>query len=350
MSKLITTTTIDPTIWNDFVTRHPLGTIYHHSLWQNVIRKTYGYQPLYHLLLNESSSLEAAISSVFVRSRFTGNRIISYPFSDSCDPLVSNSAELAVLMEAMERTRSELNAKFIELRFAKNGHLMDNDPCHPEYYTYHLSLDRDVDELFRSFHKNCIQRAIKKANQEQLEIVTGGSLQDLKTFYHLHIMTRKKHGVPIQPFRFFKNLWNALFPKGMLGLLLVRHKDMFVAGIIILYLKETAYYKYGASDDRFFHLRANQCLMWEAIQRAHEKGCSRFDFGRASTADMGLAQYKSRWGTQTLALNYLQIPHNLKCPALTERSKQHSILKKLIKLMPKLGIRISGKILYRHLA
>lgn len=74
--RVVTTNTIDPALWDQFVEHHPLGTIYHHRLWQDVILKTYGYQPLYHILLEDSAIFKAAVSSVFVKSHLTGNRIV----------------------------------------------------------------------------------------------------------------------------------------------------------------------------------------------------------------------------------------------------------------------------------
>jgi hypothetical protein len=132
--KIVTTNSMDPTLWDNFVERHPLGTIYHHSLWQDVIKKTYGYQPLYHLV-EDSFGLQAAVSSAFVKSRFTGNRIISYPFSDTCDPLVESSEQLDALLKALEKSRTKQNARFVELRFAKaNGFIDDYSSC-PEYHS-----------------------------------------------------------------------------------------------------------------------------------------------------------------------------------------------------------------------
>jgi hypothetical protein len=232
--QVIVTDKVDCDQWDDFVTRHPLGSIYHHSAWQDVIKATYGYQSLYHLLLDNSSNLQAAISSAFVKSRLTGNRVVSYPFSDTCDPLVQSSEELESLLEAMEKTRASSNARFMEVRFGRPHGFMDHFSKNREYVIHLLPLDREPEILFRSFHKSSIQRAIKKAEKQDLEILRGESEQDLKSFYRLHIMTRKKHGVPIQPFRFFRNLWKALAPKEMISLLLVRHQTKLVAGIITL--------------------------------------------------------------------------------------------------------------------
>jgi len=39
-----------------------------------------------------------------------------------------------------------------------------------------------------------------------------------------------------------------------------------VAGAIYFHLGEKAVFKYGASDKKFQHLRANNLVMWEAIK------------------------------------------------------------------------------------
>jgi hypothetical protein len=348
--RVIVTDKVDRDQWDDFVTRHPLGSIYHHSAWQDVIKKTYGYQPLYHLLLDDHSNIQAAVSSVLVKSWLTGKRIVSFPFSDTCDPLVRSGDELEPLLDALEQSRSELNARLVEVRFAQAYSYSDHQTRDQGYYNYKLSLDRDPETIFRSFHKSSVQRAIKKAKNQDLEVVEGISEQDLRAFYRLHLLTRKKQGIPIQPFRFFKNLFSALAPKGILTLLLALHQHQPVAGIVMLWYKNTAYYKYGASDESFLHLRANQLLMWEAIQHGQEQGYKSFDFGRTSLANKGLVRYKSRWGTKLTTLNYLRLPDVDKSGALNESSKQHLLLRKVITRMPELIIRMSGELLYRHLA
>jgi hypothetical protein len=348
--RVIVTNKVDRDQWDEFVTRHPFGSVYHTSAWQEVILETYGYQPLYHLLLDDHANLKAAISSAFVRSRLTGNRIVSYPFSDTCDPLVQTSDELESLLEALERSRIEMGARFIELRLNHSKQFIDNGSSQQEYCSHLLPLDQESEGLFLSFHKSSIQRAIKKAEKQDLEILTGESEREVKSFYRLHVKTRKKHGIPIQPFRFFTRLWNSLVPREMISLLLVRHKARYLAGIITLCFKGTSYYKFGASDEGYLHLRGNQLLLWQAIRQAKDKGCTSFDLGRASAVNKGLNQYKGRWGTQPIPLHYLRTPKGRKLSVLTEASGQHELLKSMMKLMPSSVIRMSGALFYKHFA
>jgi lipid II:glycine glycyltransferase (peptidoglycan interpeptide bridge formation enzyme) len=136
----------------------------------------------------------------------------------------------------------------------------------------------------------------------------------------------------------------------MISLLLAKYHHKIIAGIIVLWFKEVAWYKFGAADDRFSHLRANQLLMWEAIQSAWQNRCKTFDFGRTSTANQGLAMYKARWGTTREPLYYLHVPISRGNIILNESSSQHIFMKKVMMRMPTLVIRITGDLLYKYLA
>src|SRR5438094_166073 len=49
-------------------------------------------------------------------------------------------------------------------------------------------------------------------------------------------------------------------------------------------------------------LRPNDAIQWRAIHDACASGYRRFDFGEVMEDDHGLAEFKSKWGTQPLRL------------------------------------------------
>ncbi len=346
-----TVDSVDPRSWNQFVSAHPYGSVYHHTAWQEVIQNSYGYRPLFHVIEGSRGDLKAAIPSLLVNSFLTGRRIIAYPFSDFCDPLVSGGDELHVLLDLMETARLRFDAQYFEIRSFSSKGVFDRDNIQWEksYCTHRLPLT-ETNKLFRAFHKDSVQRAVKKAVKKGVKVVQGHSERDLETFYQLHLITRKKHGVLIQPFGFFKNLWNALYPLKMLRLLLAVSDGRPIAGMIVLMLKMVVYYKFGASDDRYKEFRPNQLLMWEAIKQAAEDGYEMFDFGRTSIHNQGLMDYKKKWGTEAQRIPYGYFPKNLANQALTEGSRKHQLAKMVLKKAPKPIIRLSGELLYRHLA
>ena len=84
--------------WDHFVEQHPHGSVFHSSGWLRALRDTYQYQPKW---LTTSLPAAPADGMLFceVNSWLTGRRLVSLPFSDHCDPLITFSAEARGLVE-----------------------------------------------------------------------------------------------------------------------------------------------------------------------------------------------------------------------------------------------------------
>lgn len=331
--------------WDQFVGSHPGAGLYHASSWHRAIEETYKYQTLYHVLLGSDQSIQAAIPSLVIRNFLLGRRIVSYPYSDYCDPLLSKTDDLQPLLDSLRRQAQRSGCPQIELRMLQNLPELTTQRTTP-YSTYLICLDKTEDELLSSFHLSCIQRPIKKARAAGVEIVEANDPGHLRDFYQLHLQTRKRLGVPAQPFVFFQNLLD-LF-KGAFHLYLARHEDRFVAGLISLHFKERAYYKFGASDAQFHSSGANQLLMWTAVKRALQKTLHSFDLGRASVSDEGLTQYKLRWGAEPRDLYYLPIQGEADFDRL-ETSASLKVFRSVLQKLPLAATKWSGSLLYRHL-
>ena len=87
--------------WDRMVAVHPRATVFHSRGWLEALERTYGYRAV--ALCSPSAGGDVANAFVFgvVSSRLTGNRLVSLPFSDHCDPLVSEPWELRHLLEAL---------------------------------------------------------------------------------------------------------------------------------------------------------------------------------------------------------------------------------------------------------
>ena len=76
---------------------------------------------------------------------------------------------------------------------------------------------------------------MKKAVKEQIEISVNTSLQSIRDFYHLNCLTRKHHGVPPQPFNFFKNIHDHIIGKNMGIVVLAHHRNQVIAGAVFFH-------------------------------------------------------------------------------------------------------------------
>src|SRR4051794_5773875 len=74
--------------WDALLNDHEDATTFHTTAWARVLARTYGHEPIY-LSLSCGAQRIALLPLMEVRSRFTGHRAVSLPFSDFCGPLLA---------------------------------------------------------------------------------------------------------------------------------------------------------------------------------------------------------------------------------------------------------------------
>jgi lipid II:glycine glycyltransferase (peptidoglycan interpeptide bridge formation enzyme) len=198
--------------------------------------------------------------------------------------------------------------------------------------------------LFPSFHKNCIQRKIRRAEREKLHYEEGTSEALLQKFYELLIMTRRRQCLPAQPLSWFRRLILSFGED--LKIRIATKDDLPIASILTLTHKKSMVYKYGCSDARFHRFGGVAFLLWRAIQEAKNKGCEEFEMGRSDSANLGLISFKRRWGTVGTQMSYWTYPHRR---AVNVSGRQKAIFCRLVQHLPTFALIAAGKLLYRHI-
>ena len=145
-----------------------------------------------------------------------------------------------------------------------------------------------------------VQRSIRRSVRDGVLLRRGEREQDVTHTYHgLHVDTRRRHGIPTQPRRFFQLVWKRLLEPGLGYLSLAYTGGEPVAGAIFLIDGgHTISYKYAASDPRFWGVRPNHAVIWDGIRWGCENGFRQFDFGVTHLPDESLRAFKSRWAAQ----------------------------------------------------
>jgi lipid II:glycine glycyltransferase (peptidoglycan interpeptide bridge formation enzyme) len=193
--------------------------------------------------------------------------------------------------------------KYIEMRPVECDLGPSPDLRKSDIYCLHrLDLHPSIEDLFRGFHKDCVRRKIRRAEQICLTYEEGRSELVLEKFYRLLVLTRRRQSLPPQPLAWFRNLIVCMGDKLKIH---VASKDgQPVAGILTLSYKTTLVYKYGCSDRRFDKLGGTQLLFWKAIQEAKSNGLLELDMGRSDWSNSGLINFKNRWGAARSTLTY----------------------------------------------
>jgi CelD/BcsL family acetyltransferase involved in cellulose biosynthesis len=335
--------------WREFVNLHPRSSVFHTYEWLTALQTTYGYQPIA-LCMSDCATgkLTGGLLYCKVRSWLTGNRIVSLPFSDHCEPLVDSSGELDSLLLRIKQIAERERLKYVEIRPC-SGPLPSEasgfrKAC--SYLNHSVNLDKSRDALFRSFHKDCVQRKIRRAEREGLDYEAGHSEHLLRRFYALLIMTRRRQYLPPQPYRWFRGLAGTFREKLQVRLASFRGRP--VASILTLKHGATLTYKYGCGDYRFNNLGGTPYLFWRAIEEAHAEGLVRFDLGRSDLNGDGLIHFKERWGAERSQLDYWRSHEPTRSTSVDWGKNAFS--RKLVAMSPDWPLVAVGTLLYRHIA
>jgi lipid II:glycine glycyltransferase (peptidoglycan interpeptide bridge formation enzyme) len=169
------------------------------------------------------------------------------------------------------------------------------------------------------------------------------------TFYRLHLQTRRRQGVPVQPRRFFRLLWENAIATGLGSVLIVEASAQPIAAAVFLSWNDTVIYKFGASDMSSRSLRPNHLLFWHAIRTACEQGFRWFDFGRTDLGQEGLRNFKLSWGAVEEPLVYGTLGGKLGAVPSADGTAGR-MLEPVIRHGPLLLCRALGETLYRYVA
>jgi CelD/BcsL family acetyltransferase involved in cellulose biosynthesis len=337
--------------WEGLLERHPSASVFHSLAWLEALRRTYGYEPIAYTTAAPGEPLNDGLVFCRVESWLTGRRLVSLPFSDHCEPLLQRSGDLQVFLQKV-REESEANKwRYIEIRPQEAlATAIPGLHATAQYTLHQLNLRADLPTLFRGFHKDSIQRKIKRAKREGLVCQVGTTESILDAFYRLLTITRRRHGVPPQPKIWFRNLIECFGPA--LQIAIATNGRRAVAGMLTLRHKNTLVYKYGGSDTRFNNLGSMHCLYWESIQRAKDLGLETLDLGRSDLDQSGLITFKTRWGASISNLTYFRFSpsdnptHWFESAGATWKTR---VAKSTLAHAPAFVLPTLGNLLYRHI-
>jgi hypothetical protein len=330
--------------WDEVLLTNNQSTFFHTSAWAKVLHESYNYKPLYFTLI-ETSKLKILLPVMEIKSFLTGSRGVSLPFTDFCQPIAENEKAFNETFKEVINYGRNANWKTINLRCCDSNLRTMTFPFET-FLTHNLDLSKDEREVFSTF-RNSTKRNIKKAVKKGVQVYIKNTLASVKEYYKLHCITRKSHGLPPQPFYFFKKIYEHIISQGKGCVALAKYQEKFVAGAVFFHFENQAIYKYGASDPKYLNIRPNNLVMWEAIQWYCQNGVKTFNFGRTERQHKGLQQFKRGWGTTEEIVNYYK--YLLITDSFVKNSSMIKSSNSFFHNIPIPLLKFIGNQLYRHM-
>ena len=273
-------------------------------------------------------------------------RGVALPFTDECAPLTIHSSENQKLFSSALNFGRERGWKYIECRGGRK--LFGAVPAALSFYGHALELAADEEKMFGRLESS-VRRAIRKAQKDGVTVEILQSLDAVRIFYRLQCATRKRHGLPPQPFDFFVNIHRHILSQNQGFIAVASQGGRAVAASVYFHLGGRAVYKYGASDFARQHLRANDLVMWEAIRWLARNGGRHLHFGKTALAHEGLRRFKLAWGTTEELIEYVKFDLR-KSAFVTDTDAISGWHNAVFRSLPDFLSQAAGKLLYKHWA
>lgn len=328
--------------WDDLLPASDQVSFFHTAGWAQMLSSTYGYKSLY-FTITDKGRITGMMPVMEIKSFLTGKRGVSLPFTDMCGPVAKDQETFASLLKESAAFGRQSGWKHIEFRGGRKW--LPHEPASSLHLIHTLALEADEAEVSARFRPT-IRRNIRKAQKKGVTVRLAHSLISVAAYYRLHCVTRRHHGLPPQPWLFFKKMHEHVIAPGKGFVALAEFNNQSIAGAVFVQHRDQAIYKYGASDVRFHHLRPNHLVMWEAIRWGCRNGIRSFSFGRTDPENEGLLRYKRGWGAVEGRLQYHQLDlrtnHYIGIKAGPKASYE------AFKSLPLPVLRLAGQLLYRH--
>jgi hypothetical protein len=330
--------------WDTKVAHCPGVSFFHGTDWARVLHDTYGYRPTY-FIQESDGRVRSLLPFMEVDSWLTGRRGLSLPFTDECDPIGPDASSVRALMREASALAAIRQWRHWEVR---GGTAMLNAPAAVAFYGHKVELDADPATLLARCDDS-VRRAIRKAESNHLTIAFAKSIEATHAFHELLCKTRRRHGLPPQPWRFFENIQHHVLRRHHGCIVLASIGDQPVSGAVFFHFGHLAMFKFGASDETYQHLRPNNLVMWRAIEWHARAGFSTLDLGRTSLNNDGLRRFKLGWGARERRIEYARFD----CRAsafVTTKDRSSGWHDKFFRMIPESLSRAIGSAAYRHIA
>ncbi len=332
----------DRDAWSQLVDQNSSATIYHRKEWIELLERCYGFS-IFVAGVYRQGELLFACALARAKNPFS-KRFVSLPFSDTCVPLVRLTNGADTLPEILP-TQGPKGFTY-EIRGLSAAPPWVTVSCFQEWT---LDLNRPRAALQRALETN-FKRNLKQTSNRSVEIERGASIGLLKRFYAMQLETRRRLGLPPQPWRFFEMVHEVFTRNGQLEIWIAHAAGKDEAAAVFLRDKGTIHFKWGArrTVPAQAPSGANHLLLWSAVE-AFAGQAEILDLGRTDIRNEGLNRFKRGLGGTPRPLPYSFYPRVRGEPSSEVLHGRRAMLATLWRRFPLPVTQLVGAAIYRYL-
>jgi hypothetical protein len=306
---------IDFEEWDELINCHPMATLFHTKEWLKILKEGFPWTKvkLYALINRHGKPLGVVPVELTRKLLFllAGSPLPGL-FTPYQGPLSLNSSDIDIgnLPTLIAQT---LKPHFLAIAIPPDRTVcpaISVPPGWTNQRTILVDLKEGVDQLWRNL-KSETRNEVRQAQRRGVEIYEPTSLdQWLRDYWEMHKTVYSQQNMkPPGSLEFYKALWDHLYSKGQLKVVLAKYQGKTIAGGIFPIYRDTIYFLDGASFREYGPLRGNNLIQWHILCWASTAGLRIYDMVGANIPS--IARFKRGFGGTETGYPYFRTTYRL---------------------------------------
>lgn len=153
-----------------------------------------------------------------------------------------------------------------------DGFQLGQHPIQP-LRTILVNLEENQDAILARM-KQKTRYNIRLAGRRGVEVYPG---QDVDLFYEMLVSTGERETFGVHSREYYQDVYHRFHDADQCELLFAAYEGQVLAGLMVFWYQDRAWYFYGASTEAHRNLMPTYLLQWEAMCLAKQHGCRMYD-------------------------------------------------------------------------
>lgn len=188
------------------------------------------------------------------------------------------------LAKALNLIGKQNNCAFIKIEpniLAKDSHKITSDfKLSPKTlftkYNFVLDVTPSEEELLKNMHPKT-RYNLRLAEKKGVKVEERVDDEAFKIYLDLYFETTRRQNYHGHDKNYHKKVWETLKKEGMVRLLIAFYNNEPITAWMLINFKDTLYYPYGGSSNKYRDVMSNNLVAWEAIRLAKKLKLKKFD-------------------------------------------------------------------------
>jgi FemAB-related protein (PEP-CTERM system-associated) len=328
--------------WEEYVRRHPQGTVFHTLAWHDAVAESFPHEDVY-LLAYQGERVAGVLPMFMVNSLLCGRMLVSLPYAVGGGILADHEETADFLFDRAREIAAQRDCATIDLRSERAT--LPRLAVMERYVGFERRLPSRVEEILSWLPRKA--RAAARNARSKFGLIASFGDEHLPEVWRLYCKSMKRLGSLAYRYAFFERL--AAHTPDAHWTCIVRWNGRTVAGLFTLLFRDRVMPYFVGTTAPARKCSAANFIYLATMERAVEEGYRVFDFGRSRRDNSGSYDFKRFQGFEPRPLEYQRHSTSARALELTPANPVFRLARRVFRRLPLPVTRMVGARLADHI-